>query len=289
MKVAVIGANGQLGHDSIQEIEISGLTAIPLVHADIEITDKPSVLNALETAQADIVINTAAFHNVEKCETEPENAFLGNAWGAKNLAEASNELGFYLIHISTDYVFDGSKKAPYLESDLPLPLNVYANTKLSGEHFIQSIAKKYIILRTCGLYGTEKCRAKGGVNFTELMLKLAAERDELRVVDDEILTPTSTREVARQMVALFEKQPVGLAHATAEGECSWYEFAKTIFEIAEVKTNLNIAAPGEFPTKVNRPSYSVLENGFLKEHGVNVLKHWKEGLEEYLLKERVKV
>jgi dTDP-4-dehydrorhamnose reductase len=161
-------------------------------------------------------------------------------------------------------------------------LNVYGNTKLSGEHFIESIAKRFYILRVSGIYGKNRCRAKG-LNFVDLMLKLSKERDEVRVVDDEILTPTFTADIADQIVKLINAQgQYGVYHATAEGSCSWYEFAKEIFSISKVNTLLNKANPGEFPIKVNRPKYSVLENKFLKKQNLNNIPHWKEGLKKYL-------
>jgi len=283
MKVAVIGANGQLGVDILNELNSQGIDNVGLVHADIAIEDKEASKLCLESLVPDVVINTAAFHNVPKCEDELAKAFEINGVGAKNLAELSNDLGFYLVHVSTDYVFDGVKNAPYLESDSPLPLNVYGNTKLAGEYFVNAISSSALNLRVSGIYGKSTCRAKGGVNFVELMLKFAVERDEVKVVDDEFLTPTSTKEIARQVVSICEKQPAGIAHATAEGSCSWYEFAKAIFEIKGMDVNLKKAAPGEFAMAVNRPKYSVLENGTLKDLGINTFKPWREGLEEYLL------
>lgn len=289
MKVAVIGANGQLGSDVSDVFQKAKHEVAGLTHEDIEIKDPDSVKSALAKEQPEVVVNTGAYHNVEKCETDLHDAFAGNALGAKNMAEASAEQGFYLIHISTDYVFDGAKNAPYVEDDLPLPLNAYANTKLSGEYFVQAIANNSLVMRTCGLYGKNPCRAKGGNNFVELMLKLAQSRDEVRVVENEVLTPTSTREVANQILAVTQKPVYGLCHATAEGYCSWFEFAKAIFDIMDWNINLNVAAPEEFPSPVNRPEYSVLENRLLKEKGLNQFRHWQEGLRDYLLKEREQV
>ncbi len=286
MKVAVVGANGQLGSDVVDLFRQNNHDVAALTHADIEIKDLESVQSNLAKEQPEVVINTAAYHNVEKCETELHNAFAGNALGAKNMAEASANQGFYLIHISTDYVFDGGKRSPYVETDLPLPLNAYANTKLAGDYFVRAIASNSLVMRTCGLYGKNPCRAKGGNNFVELMLKLAQTRDEVRVVENEVLTPTSTREVANQILALSQNPVYGLCHATAEGYCSWFEFAKAIFDIMNWDINLNVAAPEEFPSPVNRPEYSVLENNFLKEKGINQFRHWQEGLSDYLLKER---
>jgi dTDP-4-dehydrorhamnose reductase len=282
MKVAVIGANGQLGIDISREFKGNGDDVCELSHSDIEICSLESVREALVGAKPQIIVNTAAMHNVESCEKEPLKAYEVNAVGAQNLAVVARQIGAVLIHVSTDYVFDGSKKEPYLESDSAMPLNVYGNTKLAGESFIRSSVDKYFILRTSALYGRNPCRAKGGRNFVDLMLKLANERDELRVVNDEVVSPTATAELARQIVALGRTDNFGLYHATAEGSCTWYEFAKKIFELVNVKTNVVVAAPSEFPSKVPRPKYSVLENNALKVAGLNSFRTWEEGLRSYL-------
>lgn len=281
MNIVVIGANGQLGMDISHVLEADDVEVIRFTHDNMDIADPDAVRKELSTLNPEVVINTAAYHHVDKCEANPQLAFEVNALGARNLATVTRDLNTLLVHISTDYVFDGRKNQPYEEEDTALPLNVYGNTKLSGELFIQSIAERYQILRTSGLYGKNPCRAKGH-NFVELMLKLAGERDEIRVVNDEILTPTSTLEVARQIRTLIKKDVYGLFHATAEGECSWYEFARAIFQIKGIDINLQIADPSEFPVKTPRPKYSALENKKLKAAGCNGFKHWKDGLAEYL-------
>lgn len=282
MKVAVIGSNGQLGTDICNEFQKTNAELFKLTENDIEISNLQGVFTVFDKIKPDVIINTAAYHNVEKCEQNLIRAFEVNAIGARNLANASLRHNAYLIHISTDYVFDGFKKKPYVETDRPVPLNVYGNTKLSGEHFIESIANRYVILRTSGLYGHSPCLAKGGLNFVNLMLKLSKERNEIRVVNNEILTPTSTVELARQIVKIHQSDLHGLVHATAEGQCSWYEFAREIFRLKNITTTLNIAEPNEFPSKVPRPLYSVLENKNLKSVNLNIFKPWQEGLKEYL-------
>lgn len=282
MKIVVIGANGQLGNDSAEAFQNHGDEVIPITHSDMELASTDSVMDTLRGLNPDVIVNTAAMHHVEKCENDPEKAFAVNGLGARNLALAANDLDAVLMHVSTDYVFDGAKKSPYEEADLPNPLNVYGITKVAGEHFVQSIARKYFILRTSAIYGKHPCRAKGGLNFVELMLKLSKERDELRVVDSEVVTPTPTVDIARQLVALSRCDAFGLYHATAEGSCSWYRFASEIFAMTNTRTNLQIAGPNEFPAKVPRPTYSVLENRGLKSHGLNVFRPWQEGLREYL-------
>jgi dTDP-4-dehydrorhamnose reductase len=159
---------------------------------------------------------------------------------------------------------------------------VYGNSKLAGEHFVECVAERYFVVRTSGLYGKAPCRAKGGRNFVELMLKLGRERGEVRVVDDERVSPTNTRELARQIVALSRSDAYGLYHATAESSCSWHEFAQTIFALAQTQVNVKVASPDEFPAKTPRPKYSVLENRALKLAGLNTLGTWEEGLCDYL-------
>lgn len=283
MKIAVVGADGQLGTDICQTLEKTTHELIRLTIQDIEVSDINSVSHVLKESKPQLVINTAAFHHVEKCEEQPVKAFEVNALGPRNLSTICNEIDAALMQISTDYVFDGKKRLPYLETDKPMPLNVYANTKLSGEYFVEAIAKKFYILRVSGIYGKNPCLGKGGMNFVELMIKLSREREEIRVVDNEFLTPTPTEEIAKQIVVMIEKEAkYGLYHVTSEGSCSWYEFAKEIFEVTKPKIKFNKAEPGEFAVKVNRPEYSVLENGFLKSQDINIMSHWKEGLHSYL-------
>jgi dTDP-4-dehydrorhamnose reductase len=282
MKVIVIGANGQLGTDVCAALEESGCEVVPATHDDIEIVDARSVAELMAQTQPDAIVNTAAMHNVEQCEKEPSRAFAVNGLGTRNLATECDKHGTYLLQISTDYVFDGRKKAPYTEEDAPFPLNVYANSKLAGEYFALTSCKNGAVLRVSGVYGKNPCRAKGGLNFVQLMLKLARERPELRVVDDEVLTPTYAADIARQVVALVERRLPGLFHGTAQGSCSWYEFAKHIFATTGTKANLQKARPGEFPAKVPRPSYSVLENSRLQAFGIDIMPPWQNGLERYL-------
>jgi|ERR1700690_996376 dTDP-4-dehydrorhamnose reductase len=281
MKIAVIGADGQLGTDVVKAFGANGDEVVSLTHSDIEISDKDSVSERMTALRPNFIVNTAAMHHVDKCEQDPTKAFAVNGLGAKNLALVAREIGAKLMHVSTDYVFDGEKKSPYEESDPPRPLNAYGNSKLSGEYFVRSTAPQHFVLRTSAIYGKRPCRAKGGLNFIELMLKLARERGEVKVVDDEFVSPTPTPEIARQMVALSRSDAYGLYHATAEGSCSWYAFAKEIFALTNTKVNLLIAGPNEFPIKVPRPKYSVLENAALKKQGLNVFQPWQQGLRAY--------
>ena len=282
MNIAVIGSNGQLGSDVVRVLAHQGEDVYSLTHADIEVSSLESVADCLRSKRPEIVINTAAMHHVENCEQEPGKAYAVNAVGARNLATVTRDLGAVLIHVSTDYVFDGKKDEPYVENDIPLPLNVYGNSKLAGEYFVRTLNSKHFVLRTSALYGKHPCRAKGGQNFVDLMLRLARERGRVRVVDSEFVSPTPTVDVARQIAALTRCDAYGLYHATAEGSCSWYEFAREIFSVAEIEVKLEAAAPSEFPAKVPRPRYSVLENRGLKSLRLNQFEPWQVGLRRYV-------
>ncbi|MFI5253195.1 MAG: dTDP-4-dehydrorhamnose reductase [Bacteroidota bacterium] len=278
MKVAVIGGNGQLGVDILAAFK--DVETLSLTHEDIEISDVDHVVSVLGGIKPSLVINTAAYHKVDDCEKNPDRSYEINSRGALNLAKTSESIGFELVHISTDYVFDGLKRKPYLESDRPNPLNVYAVTKLAGEYFVSSYATKHYIVRSSGLYGHNKCRAKGR-NFIDTMMTAAKERPEVRVVQDEVLTPTYTYHLALQIRELVKTGAYGLYHATNNGECSWYEFAKAIFEFAGLSPNLKPTTVKDFPSPIKRPSYSVLQNAGLQSLNIDKMPHWRESLAHY--------
>lgn len=282
MKVALIGANGQLGQDITRVYCDLDHLVCGLNHDLMDISDYKQSLTVIKNLDPEIIINTAAMHNLEACENNPKNAFLVNGIGARNLALISNYLSVPIIHFSTDYVFNGLTNQPYSEHDSPLPINVYGNTKLSGELFIRQIAKYYFIVRVSGLYGRFPCRAKGGKNFVKLMLELAETKHEISVVDDEILSPTYTLAIAEQLELLTRTDNFGIYHMTSEGSCSWYEFARTIFELSNINVSLKIASPNEFSSNVERPKYSVLANDSLKKNGFSAMPHWSESLKHYL-------
>ncbi len=282
MKVTIIGANGQIGSDLAKAFRASGAHVDGLTHQDIDIAVTASVESKLAEIKPDVVVNTAAFHNVEACENDPQAAFAVNAIGARNLAMAAAKGPFKLIHISTDYVFDGQKGQPYVEEDCPRPLNCYGNSKLSGEHFVQAMAGNYAVVRVCGLYGAEPCRAKMGLNFVKTMLKLARERGEVKVTADEFVTPTYTLAAAEQIVKLAGASETGLFHVTPQGQCSWYEFAEAIFQYTQTTVKLLPATSADFPAKVPRPRYSVLDNRHLRTAGIDIMPPWKECLRSYL-------
>ncbi len=278
MKAVVIGANGQLGVDLMKAF--ADVETVALNHTDIEISEIESVTNILSSLKPDILINTAAYHKVDDCEKYPDQSFQVNAVGALNLAKVSASLNIPFVHISTDYVFDGSKRAPYVETDQPHPLNVYAVSKVAGEYAVMANASRYYIVRSSGLYGHSPCRAKGR-NFIDTMLKLSGERKEIRVVNDEILTPTYTYHLAMQIRELVNTDAYGIYHVTNNGSCSWYEFALEIFKNAGITISVVPVSAKEFPSAIKRPSYSVLENAHLQKLGIDRMPQWQESLAHY--------
>lgn len=282
MKIAIIGSNGQLGSDLVDTLS-QNHEVVALNHSDIEVTDIDSVKSALTGAKPDAVINTSAYHNVPICEQNPDTAFAINGKGVLNLAKVCTDINAHFVHYSTDYVFDGSKQQPYLETDHCSPLNVYGTTKLSGENFAMSYASKPYVVRVSGIYGKIPCRAKGG-NFITTMKKLAKEKPEVRVVNDEVLTPTPTRVIAEATALLIKQEAYGLYHMTCEGQCSWYEFARAIWDELNLQTPLYPASVNDFPVTVKRPFYSVLENASLKKLSQPNLPYWKDALVEFLRK-----
>jgi len=283
MKIVVVGANGQLGCDVVAVCKEHGDQVVALTHENIEICNHAATALFLKEVKCDVLVNVSAMHNVEKCEADVQKAFAVNSDAVRNLALLSNDLNFTFAHFSTDYVFDGAKTTPYLETDCPGPLNVYGNSKLSGEGFVRSIAQRHFVLRVSALYGKNPCRAKNGLNFIQLMMKLAKERDEIAVVNNEFVSPTCTKDVAKQLRRLLDTEAYGLYHSTSQGQCSWFELAGEIFKLSGRSPKIfRPARPGEFPMKVKRPLYSVLENANLKNLGIDMMPHWREALRGYI-------
>jgi len=278
-RVAVIGANGQLGSDLVQAFADWDL--VPLTHADIEICDFVHTRQVLERIKPDVVINTAAFVRVDDCEDEVSKAFWVNAFAVRNLAQVCADLDCMLVHISTDYVFDGKKREPYTEEDLPNPINVYGTSKLAGEHFVQAICPKHLIIRTSGLYGKAGSSGKGG-NFVETMIRLAEEGKSIRVVADQVLGPTYTKDLAERLGELVRTGAHGLYHVTNSGQCSWYEFAREIFELLSLRPDLAPTTTAAYKTKAQRPAYSVLGNARLSQLGYGAMRTRWEALRDFL-------
>ncbi|MCI0459031.1 MAG: dTDP-4-dehydrorhamnose reductase [Gemmataceae bacterium] len=280
MKVALIGSGGQLGSDLVRVLA-GDCDLLPLTHAQVEICDGSATRTILEEARPDVVINATAFHKVEECEERPERALQVNAFAVRDLARTCHDLGSVLVHISTDYVFGSSRRTPHKETDAPEPLNAYGISKLAGEHFVRVHCPRHFIVRTCGLYGLAGASGKGG-NFVELMIRLAKEDKPIKVVDDQLLTPTATRDLAGKIKELIETERYGLYHVTSSGQCSWYEFAGTIFRLLGLKPDFGPTTTASFGSKVQRPAYSVLTHEALIRNGFEDMRPWPEALRDYL-------
>ncbi len=284
MKIIITGANGQLGTDLCKAL--SHFDLVPLTHKDIEITDMNSVKQVFGKYKPDVVINTAAFVRVDDCETEQDKAFRVNALGTRNVAVAAQELGAKLIHMSTDYVLGGEaepRTIPYTEFDVPVPLSIYGKSKLAGETFVCHLCQRHFIIRTSGLFGTAGASGKAG-NFVGTMLKLAKERDELMVVNDQIFSPTCSKDLAKKIALLTETEYYGTFHITNKGTCSWYDFTMEIFKQAGLKTTVTPISSGEYPQKAKRPGFSVLDNYHLRLLGMDDMRPWQEALKDYMRK-----
>jgi len=283
MKIALLGANGQLGQDLQDALRSHELHALTRNHFDV--TDHSRTRSALMDIAPDVVLNTTAYHRVDDCETNAATAYSVNALAVLNLIRVANDLDSVLVHISTDYVFDGNSRQPYTESSRAFPLSVYGNSKLAGEFLVQALAKKFILIRTGGLYGAAGSQGKGG-NFVQTMLAKAQRGESIRVVDDQVVTPTYTVDIAHQLARLMPAEQLGLFHITNEGSCTWFEFARTVFELSGIEANLAPTTSDAYKLPAARPAYSVLENARLKELGLNQMRHWREALAAYLASNR---
>lgn len=262
IKMLIIGASGMLGFDLCKVFS----DAIRLTHKELDITNRDQVLESIQIIKPDIVINAAAYTDVDGCEDDQELAFQVNGYGPGYIAEACSIFGAKLLHFSTDYVFDGSKRE-YVESDIPNPVNVYGHSKLIGENKVIGTVNDYRIIRISWLFGVH------GKNFVEKMLKLSREMNVVKVVNDQFGKPTYTMDLAAKVKEIIELDS-GIYHITNEGTCSWYEFASSIIN------NVAPCTSEEFPTKARRPIYSALVNTKTKP-----IRHWKEALTDFL-KER---
>ena len=284
MRILLTGAGGQLAHDL--KACLAGETLFALARAELDITDAAAVRAALARHRPDCLINTAAYNRVDDAEAEPAAAFAVNTAGVEHLARAAATAGAVLVHFSTDYVFDGAQRAPYVETDAPNPLSVYARSKRAGEEAVQRRCEKYFLIRTCGLYGVAGSRNKGG-NFVERMLRFAQQGKPLRVVNDQVLTPTSTRDLAEKLLPLLRTRRYGLYHMTNAGECSWYDFAREIFRVAGVAADVQPVSTAAFAARARRPPYSVLDNAAYRAAGFPDFRPWPEALADYIRQRRV--
>ena len=252
MKVLITGAKGMLGREISLKFKQKGYIVTETDRSNLDIEDFENVKTILFQEKPDAVIHCAACTNVEQAETEPEKAFRVNKNGTENIAKVCSELNCILIYISTDYVFDGEKNAPYLPEDKPNPLNVYGLSKFYGEKAVKQYCEKFYIVRTSWLFG------KYGKNFPDTMLALK-DKPEIKVVNDQTGCPTSTVYVAEELAKFFTK-PYGIYHICGGGSTTWYEFAQEVFRLSGIHANIKPCTTAEYPSKVKRPLYSVLQN-----------------------------
>lgn len=286
MKIAIIGAKGQLGFDLVRAFKDTGHEVVPLTHADIDVTDFKLSQKILKNIQPEAVINCAAYVRVDDAEDFTDKAFVVNALGARNIALICKDLNSILVHISTDYIFDGQKSQPYTEEDIPNPLNVYGNSKLAGEYFVRNTLDKYYIIRSSSFFGAAGASGKGG-NFVETMIKKVRNNEEIRVVDDMIMSPTYTKDAAEMIKRILTRElPFGIYHAANSGQCSWYEFAGAIFEMLGMEVSLFPTKTNILQSKARRPMFSPLARIKLKKYGLE-MESWEEALERYLIEKKI--
>ena len=275
-KIVLIGANGMLGSDLLQLLSDTKLDVTTLNYPAFDFARPTEVRQVLEAEDFSVLINCAAYTQVDLAEVKHEEAFLVNAEGPKLLADICKKKNALLVHFSTDYVFDGTKKESYFEDDLTNPLGVYGKSKLGGEQVIQGSGCRYLILRTSWLYG------QNGPNFVKKMLDLAQTRSELKVVDDQQGSPTFTKDLAAKTLELIQHKASGLLHVTNQGSCTWAGFAREIFAQKALNIKVDACTSEEYPTPAKRPKNSCLSGEKLRKLGVPLLRDWKEALKEYL-------
>lgn len=279
IKILITGATGQLGSDMVKGLAGS-YQVIPATRADFDVTNLEKTIDFIKDVRPDVIIHTAAFTDVDGCESQQDKAFAVNGIGARNVAIAARKVAARLLYISTDYVFDGTKEEPYLEFDQPNPVNVYGRSKLWGEEFVKEQLNRFFIIRTAWLYGLN------GKNFVKTMLNLAREKRELQVVNDQRGSPTYTGDIVRQVERLIPTQLYGTYHCTSRGACTWYEFALEIFKRAQDLKPVTVkpVTTAEFPRPAERPADSVLANFMLRAQGLDIMPPWEESLGRFLAK-----
>jgi dTDP-4-dehydrorhamnose reductase len=279
MRVLIVGASGQLGSDLMRAF--ADQNPIGLDRKSLDIEKSSAISRTLGRYRPDLVINTAAFHNVEVCETQPERAFAVNALAVDDLAAQCALAGIALAHISTDYVFDGKARAPYPEDAATGPLSAYGASKLAGELLVKRHYDSYYIIRTSGLYGIRGSSVKG-YTFIERILTQAQEGRPLDVVNDITFSPSYTRHVAEAVRRIVERGVYGTYHVTNDGRCTWYEFAREILAQAGISGELRETTSERFPTLARRPKFSALKHGAMDSLGLPLMPLWTDGIRDYL-------
>lgn len=276
MKILVTGANGQLGHDIMNELALRGIDAVGADVQEMDITDADACRKTISESKADAVMHCAAYTAVDAAEDNVELCRKVNSEGTRNIAEVCKALNIKMMYISTDYVFDGEGIRPWQPDDDRKPLNVYGQTKYEGELAVEELVEKYFIVRIAWVFGVN------GKNFIKTMLRLGEERGVVSVVDDQIGSPTYTYDLARLLVDMIITDKYGKYHATNEGLCSWYEFAVEIFKQAGMDVKVTPVSSSEFPAKAKRPYNSRMSKEKLTENGFELMPPWQDALGRFL-------
>jgi dTDP-4-dehydrorhamnose reductase len=281
LRLVIIGSNGQLGSDLAEVLRDTNENVVSLSRRELDITQSSALREELSQYHPDVIINCSVYHPVDECENDPERSFAVNATAVRDLALAAKDLQAAVVQFSSDYVFDGELGRPYKEGDTPTPVSVFGVSKLAGEQLLRAVLPCHFIIRTSGLYGLAGSRVKHG-NFVETMLRLGRQNGQVRVVNDLRMAQTSTRNLARQVLALIRTEHYGTYHASDHGEYSWYEFAKKIFEYSAMEVKVTPVSWRDMPFVAPRPRYSVLENCRLKALGMDQMQPIDVALLAYL-------
>lgn len=290
LSILILGAKGQLGHELVRAAVSAGFNTTPWTHDYLDLRSISVVEHRLRELDFDVAVNCAAYTGVDAAESEPAVAFAINAYAVEAVARMCRTLRRPLVHLSTDYVFDGERDRPYRPEDPPAPINVYGASKLAGEALARRAHPKgAIVVRTSSLFGMGGAGSRRAGNFVEKMLRLGAERGRLQVVSDAVMSPTYAPDLARGIVALLRSDPPpGIYHMTNEGTASWWEFAREIFDQAGMSVQLDAIASVAYPGLARRPRYTVLDTGTTTER-ISQLPAWRNALERYLAERALEV
>ena len=285
MRFALIGVTGQLGHDLARTFDLPG-ELVRLTRADLDLTEPGAIARVLRDVRPTHVVNCAAYNLVDRAEDERDRAFALNAEAVGALADSCETLGATLVHFSTDYVFDGAQRTPYAEDDAPGPLSVYAASKLAGEQLARERCRRAFVIRVCGLYGVAQSATAGRTNFVEAMLRMAANGQKIRVVSDQVLSPSYTLDLAPKVWRVLARGAPGIYHLSSAGHTSFYDFAREIFRQSGLTPSLTPVTAAEYGARARRPPYSVMARTRLAALGEDDLRPWPQALAAYL-RERV--
>lgn len=278
--ILVTGSTGQLGSDVVKELLKRGYSTLSPNRSELNLCSEDNIRNYILNSNCEAIVHCAAYTQVDKAEDEKDLCIKINATATKHIVKCAKILDIPMIYISTDYVFDGTKDGEYTENDETNPINIYGESKLAGEKYVQEILDKYYIVRTSWVFNIN------GKNFIETMLRLSKTNNQLSIVNDQIGSPTYTKDLSRLLVDMLETSKYGLYHATNEGYCSWYEFANTIFKLANINIDIKAINSNEYASRAKRPMNSKLSKDKLIEYGFKPLPHWEDALKDYLIRRR---